>query len=317
MSRDDQVFQSQKWLDGRIEAINADCLEYMGWWFPPEEMDLIMTDLPYGTTYAEWDKVVPMTPLWSMLSTIAKPNAPYVFTAVQPFTTALIASNPSWFRHAWVWDKVYASNFANAKRGPMKSHEDVIVFAQNQPFYHPQMTEGKKNHSVGKSKSQKTVTRRLETRAPDRTDGLKYPKSIQTIPKHSSGLGLHPTQKPVELYEYFYRTYSDPDALVLDCCAGSGTAAIAAIRTGRRAILIEKDPVYFQTMCHRIDEELANAEAPNQRVRHHAPEHVDSSRSGFESEPADCARAVFADPESKPSTEAGQGSPGSDGPGVE
>lgn len=173
-------------------------------------------------------------------------------TASQPFTSACVMSNPQWFRCEWVWDKVHHSNFANAKRQPLKVHESVLVFAEGQPTYNPQKTPGKPNHSQGKSRQNASPLRLISQRGPDDLSGEKYPKSILTFPRHSSACKLHSTQKPVELFEYLTLTYSNPGATILDCCAGSGTTGVAAKRTGRTAILMENDPDAIETLRQRF-----------------------------------------------------------------
>lgn len=244
---------------GRVSLIHGDCREVMKY-IAPQSVDLVLTDLPYGTTYAKWDEVLPMGELWSLFDNLSKPKAAHVFTASQPFTSLLVNSRPEWFRTSWVWDKVHAANFANANRHPMKVHEDVLVFASGQTTYNPQKTPGRPNNSHGNTHTRKSDTMRIDRRGEFDGTGMKYPKSIQTFEKHTSSLGLHPTQKPVPLFEYFIRTYSDPGAMVLDPCAGSGTTAEAAMRTDRRAICIEQDAHYFGIAAKRlqaVEEELS------------------------------------------------------------
>lgn len=216
-------------------------------------VDLILTDLPYGTTYAPWDSVIPLVDLWKEWLRCLKPKGAIVLTASQPFTSQLVMSRPDLFRCEWIWDKVNGANFSNANRQPLKTHESVLVFAEGQTTYNPQKTQGKPNHVQGKAaQARNCETQLIKERAPDDLSGLKFPKSIQTFPKHSSQLKLHPTQKPVELFEYLIRTYSNEGETVLDCCAGSGTTGEAANRTGRHAILIENNPAYVQVMNERL-----------------------------------------------------------------
>lgn len=219
-------------------------------------LDLILCDLPYSTTYAEWDRLIPFEPLWEQYRRIAKDDAAIVLTANQPFTSALVMSQPKLFRCEWVWDKTNASNFANAKRQPLKQHETVLVFSKKGTRYFPQMTKGKPNHIQGKSKVNQSDTRLIKDRVADDLSGLKYPKTILNFPKHSSQVGLHPTQKPIALFEYLIRTYSREGEVVLDNCIGSGTTAIAAINTKRRWIGIEKDPAYYEVAKSRIEQHI-------------------------------------------------------------
>lgn len=230
----------------------GDCLELM-LRIPDDSIDMILCDLPYSTTYAEWDKLIPFPDLWREYRRIAKDDAAIVLTANQPFTSALVMSQPKMFRCEWIWNKANASNFANAKKQPLKQHETVLVFSKKASRYFPQMVPGKPNHIQGKSKSNKSETRLISERVQDDLSGLKYPKTILDFPKHSSQLGLHSTQKPVALFEYLIRTYSQKGDTVLDNCIGSGTTAIAAIDTGRKWIGMEKDPKYFEVARNRIN----------------------------------------------------------------
>jgi site-specific DNA-methyltransferase (adenine-specific) len=162
-------------------------------------------------------------------------------------------SNPKDFRCEWIWDKVNAANFANANRQPLKVHESVLVFAKKQPTYNPQKVPGSKNHAQGKNAAPNvSETRLIRERVADDLSGMKFPKSIQTFAKHSSQSRLHSTQKPVPLFEYLIRTYSNPGDLVLDCTAGSGTTGAAAMGSGRRSILIDNDPACIATMRARL-----------------------------------------------------------------
>jgi len=219
-------------------------------------VDLVLSDLPYGTTYATWDSVIPLTELWQQWLRLTKPKAAIVLTASQPFTSTLVMSKPELFRCEWIWDKVNGANFANANRQPLKTHESVLVFATGQPVYHPQKTQGKPNHVQGqRGRVRKAETQVIDpSKAADDVSGMKYPKSIQCFPKHSSQSGLHPTQKPVDLMRYLVRTYSNPGDTVLDNTMGSGTTGVAALLEGRKFIGMESDPKYFEIAKQRIEE---------------------------------------------------------------
>lgn len=248
-----------------VTIIGRDCIEAMRD-MPDASIDMVLTDLPYGTTYAPWDSVIPLTGLWAEWQRITKPKAAIVLTASQPFTSALVMSNPKWFRTEWIWDKVNGPNFANANRQPLKVHESVLVFASGQTVYNPQKTPGAKNHAQGKGKAAKTREGFLiKSRAPDDASGMKFPKSIQVFPKHSSQSKLHSAQKPVPLFEYMIRTYSNEGDIVLDCAAGSGTTGVAALSCGRRAVLIDNDPACVTTMKERLSKSLPQPE------EHHDP----------------------------------------------
>jgi DNA modification methylase len=235
-----------------VEIIEDDCLAHMRV-MPDACVDMVLTDLPYGTTYAPWDSVIPLDDLWASWLRITKPRAAIVLTASQPFTSRVVMSRPDLFRCEWIWDKVNGANFANANKQPLKVHESVLVFATGQTAYNPQKTTGKPNHVQGaRAAARNCETQRISERAADDLSGMKFPVSIQTFPKHSSQSRLHSTQKPVELFEYLIRTYSNAGGIVLDCCAGSGTTGEAANRSGRHAILIDDKSECVETMNARL-----------------------------------------------------------------
>lgn len=231
----------------------GDCLERMKE-IPDGSVDMVMADLPYGTTACKWDSVIPLAPLWSAYSRLVKPKAAIVLTASQPFTSALVVSNLARFKYCWVWDKVCAANFLNAKVTPLKTHEDVLVFSFGSPNYFPIKVSGAKNHG------RKTLApvRREQLQAgfyaqlPSDSSGLKYPKSILQVAKHASQCGFHPTQKPVALMEYLILTYTNEGDTVLDNTMGSGTTGVACVNTGRNFIGIDRDLDYFLIAQKRI-----------------------------------------------------------------
>jgi site-specific DNA-methyltransferase (adenine-specific) len=230
----------------------GDCIDIMRT-LQAASVDMVLADLPYGTTYAPWDCTISLDALWTEWLRVTKPNAAIVLTASQPFTSALVMSRPKLFRCEWIWDKVNGANFANANKQPMKTHESVLVFATGQPTYNPQKIEGAKNHTQGNSlKANVSETRLISKRISDDLSGMKFPKSIQIFPKHSSQSRLHSTQKPVDLFAYFIRSYSNEGDLILDCTAGSGTTGEAALREGRSAVLIDNKPEYVITMRNRL-----------------------------------------------------------------
>ena len=222
----------------------------------PSSIDMVIADLPYGTTYAPWDSALPLSSLWYEWLRISKPNAAIVLTASQPFSSMLVMSQPKLFRCEWIWDKVNGANFANTSHQPLKIHENVLVFSSpGKPIYNPIKVQGAKNHIQGKNANARNCeTQLIKDRAADDLSGMKFPKSIQTFPKHSSQSKLHSTQKPVELFEYFIRTYSNEGSTILDCTAGSGTTGIAAAKCGRSAILIDSNPQCAATMRARMCE---------------------------------------------------------------
>ncbi len=236
----------------QVRIIEGDCIAQMKL-LPDASVDMVLADLPYGTTYAPWDSVIPLEDLWREWLRVTKPNAVIILTASQPFTSALVMSRPRLFRHEWIWDKVNGANFANTNHEPLKVHESVLVFSTGKGTYNPQKVPGAKNHVQGKNaKENISETRVIRKRAADDLSGMKFPKSIQTFPKHSSQSRLHSTQKPVGLFDYLIRTYTSPGDTVLDCTAGSGTTGEAAILAGRKAILIDNDHECVETMRTRM-----------------------------------------------------------------
>jgi len=228
--------------------IQGDCLELMPQ-IADKSIDMILCDLPYATTACAWDILIPFEPLWAQYKRIIKDNGAIVLTASQPFTSALVMSNPKMFKYEWIWEKERASNFFTAKKLPMKYHENILVFYENPPTYNPQMVLGSKNHSGGKgiSKSEHYGTNHFDDRE---NSEMKYPSSVVKIKKEHPA--VHPTQKPVALFEYLIKTYTNEGDLVLDNCAGSFTTAIASINLKRNWICIEKEPKYCEIGRERI-----------------------------------------------------------------
>ena len=230
----------------------GDCLElYKN--LEPKSIDLILTDLPYGTTACKWDTVIPFDKLWEMVNYLLKPNGAFITTASQPFTSALVMSNPKMFKYEWIWDKCNPTNFASANKQPMKYHENILVFSEKQTIYNPIKWEGKKNHKQGNSKENFAETRGNIKRVEDDLSGMKFPKSIIQFEKHSSQCGLHPTQKPIALFEYLLKTYSNENMTIFDPCMGSGTTGVACKNLNRNFIGIEKDENYFKIAEQRIN----------------------------------------------------------------
>jgi len=230
---------------------NEDCLEGMKR-IPDKSIDMILCDLPYGTTACKWDTVIPFEPLWEQYERIIKDNRAIVLTASQPFTSFLITSNIKMFKYCWVWDKKKGGNIFNAKYQPMKVHEDVCVFSKGSALYNPQMVEREKPK---RSKNYGTGEAFGGNRTPEetvRTYTHTYPKSILEFSNAVQKGKVHPTQKPVELFEYLIKTYTNEGETVLDNCIGSGTTAIACINTNRNYIGFEIDPDYYEAALERI-----------------------------------------------------------------
>jgi site-specific DNA-methyltransferase (adenine-specific) len=227
------------------KVIQGDCLEVMKD-MPDKSIDMILCDLPYGTTACKWDTIIPFEPLWKQYKRIIKDNGAIVLTASQPFTSALVMSNPDMFSCSWIWEKEQGVNFMMSKKQPMKVHEDVLIFSKKQPTYFPIMTEGKPYISGGGTSGEVTGNvKKIRTK----NTGTRYPRSVLKI---SRDTGLHPTQKPVALFEYLIKTYTNEGDLVLDNCAGSGTTGVACINTNRNYILIEKEPEYIDIINERL-----------------------------------------------------------------
>ena len=240
----------------KIDLRMGDCLELMKD-IPSGSVDMILCDLPYGTTACKWDTVIPFEPLWAQYKRIAKPNAAIVLTASQPFTSALVMSNAAMFRHEWVWIKNAGSNFANTVREPFKEHEQALVFSGGKWTYNKQMQHriGGGIHLVGKrvgtgKQSSDNYATGLMGPGYECLPELRVPSSWQ---KFNRERGLHPTQKPVALMEYLIRTYTNEGETVMDNCMGSGTTGVACVNTNRNFIGIEKDEGYFKIASDRIN----------------------------------------------------------------
>lgn len=234
------------------QLFEGDCLEVMKT-LAYRSVDMVFCDLPYGVTARNaWDSVIPFAPLWSAYGQIVKENAALVFTATQPFTSALVMSKPEWFKYEWIWEKEYGTGFLNAKKQPLRSHEQVLVFYQSQCTYNPQMTEGKPYSCKQGGHGTNYNDRGAETKEVITVNtGTRYPKTVLQMGRDSSK--IHPTQKPVALMEYMIRTYTKEGDTVLDNCMGSGSTGVSCANTGRNFIGIEKDPKYFQIAKERIE----------------------------------------------------------------
>lgn len=207
-------------------------------------VDFVFADLPYGRTQNTWDKLVPVDRLWHELRRVCKPSAALVFTAIQPFTSLLVTTNLSSFRYEMIWSKNKSTGFLNAKKQPLRAHENILVFYDKPPTYKPQMTNG---HRAVNSYTQKTSGSNYGRTKPTSGGGSteRYPNTILAIPvvNNDAPERLHCTQKPTALVKWFINTYTQPGDLVLDPTAGSGSTGIAALQTGRRFVGYETDPV--------------------------------------------------------------------------
>ena len=234
---------------GQFTLINGDCLVEM-FSIPDGSVDLVLVDVPYGTTACKWDAVIPFDLMWRNIHRICKPNAAVVMTACQPFTTALINSNPSEFRYQWIWVKNRATNFLCAHIQPLRNFEDCVVFYKKQPTYHPQVTAADPYLSDRAGTHKKAQVYRPIVNRKNNNPGIRYP--LQTLEMKVVQKTVHPTQKPVQLMEYFINTYTNRGETVLDFTMGSGSTGVAAMNTHREFIGIELDADYFGVACERV-----------------------------------------------------------------
>ena len=226
---------------------HGDCLELMKD-IPDASVDLILCDLPYGTTRNKWDSVIPFPPLWAHYHRVCKPSAAIVLTAGQPFSSALVMSNPDAFKYQWTWVKTKITGVLNAKRMPVRKHEQVLVFSRGQTTYNAQGLRCKGTVTKQGGNSDNYGERSAAEYVQEWTN---WPRDVLEVA--SEGKPVHPTQKPVALMEYLIRTYTDEGDTVLDNCMGSGTTGVACVNLGRRFIGIEKDERYFQIAKERIE----------------------------------------------------------------
>jgi len=232
-----------------IKLINGDCLEIMKT-IEDKSIDMILCDLPYGTTACKWDEIIPFEPLWEQYERIIKDDGAIVLFGSEPFSSALRMSNIKNFKYDWIWNKKLAGNGILAKRQPLKIHEIISVFNSN--IYIPQMTKGKMRKKMGLKESEITGGNSF---AKEYVNDEYYPVSIQEFSIANLRRGrLHPTQKPVALLEYLIKTYTLEGETVLDNCMGSGSTGVACINTNRNFIGIELDETYFNIAKKRIEE---------------------------------------------------------------
>ncbi|MGB1914567.1 MAG: DNA-methyltransferase [Paracoccaceae bacterium] len=215
-------------------------------------IDMVLVDLPYGTTQCKWDSILPLKDLWTEYNRIVKDNGAMLFHCAQPFTSNLIMSNPKNFKYEWIWEKSKASNYLNAKKQPLRAHESIAVFYRRPCTYNPQMTQGEA-YNKGTALRETDVygsQRAVEVKS----DGERYPRTVQYFVTAEKEGKLHPTQKPIALAEYFVKTFSNAGDTVLDNTMGSGTTGVACVNLDREFIGIEKDRKYFDIAVERISE---------------------------------------------------------------
>lgn len=234
-----------------MQLINDDCLNY----FPKikeKSIDLILCDPPYNLTNCVWDEAIPVDIMFNFLNKIVKDNGVIAVHSMQPFTSLLVNANIKYFKYCWIWDKVISTGFLNAKKQPMRRYEEVCIFYKKQCKYNPNMTARNKPRTTTRTKTE--VYNEYDTSiARNKTLTQKYPTNILKVSNAHRRDRLHPTQKPLELIEYFIKTYTDKCDVVLDFAMGSGTTGVACKNLDRNFIGIEKDKNYFDVAFKRIN----------------------------------------------------------------
>ncbi len=247
------------------QLIFGDCLDIMST-LPDASVEMVFCDLPYGTTMNEWDVIIPFDQLWEQYHRLVKENGAIILTAQSPFDKVLACSNLKDFRYEWIWEKNKATGHLNAKKMPMKAHENVLVFYRKLPTYNPQKTSGHKpfgavkpRENIPEPDKKRNYNHVAHTFGNDGKTTDRYPRSVQKFPviNNDNPSKFHPTQKPIGLIEYFIKTYSNEGDLVLDNCMGSGSTCIAANRLGRRYIGIEKDETIYQSAVQWFQQDTA------------------------------------------------------------
>lgn len=235
------------------QIYNMDCLEGMKL-IPDKSIDMILCDLPYGTTACKWDTIIPLEPLWEQYERIIKDNGAIILTAQTPFDKVLGASNLKFLRYEWLWIKEQGTGNLNANKMPLKQHENILTFYKHLPTYNPQMKDGKP-YTIKRTKNNNKIFGKTGTKDGYITenDGKRYPTSILYFNRELKPR-YHPTQKPVPLFEYLIKTYTNENETVLDNCMGSGTTAIACINTNRKFIGFELDTTYCDIANKRIQD---------------------------------------------------------------
>lgn len=227
--------------------IHGDCNEMM-YLLAPQSVDMVFCDMPYGTTKNKWDSVIDLDLFWKGIKHCCKSNAALIFTAQVPFNIVLGASNMDWLHYEWIYHKTAPTGHLNAKKMPMKAHENVMVFYDKLPVYNPIKTTGhKRKASISAHRTDCYGAQKVTPY--DSTE--RYPISVQQFKKDTQRQSINATQKPVEMVKYFIETYTNHGALVLDPCAGSGSTMIAAIQSGRKYVMIEKDQYHYEQIKQR------------------------------------------------------------------
>ena len=240
-----------------FSLLHGDCLELMRD-IPDGSIDMILCDLPYGTTQCKWDTIIPFKDLWKQYNRVIKDNGAIVLFGTEPFSSHLRLSNLKNYKYDWIWDKVKGTGFLNAKRQPMRNHELISVFYKKQCTYNPQKTFGHKTKKSYRSKDLQTAVYGEMKNDYTYESTERYPRSVQVFSTDTQNSSLHPTQKPVALLEYLVKTYTNDGDTVLDNCMGSGSTGVACANTNRKFVGMEKDEEYFEIAKRRVE----NAYAP-------------------------------------------------------
>ena len=248
-----------------MKLLQGDCLELMKS-IPDGSIDMICCDLPYGTTQCKWDTIIPFEPLWKQYKRVIKTNGAIVLNASQPFTSALVMSNPRMFGYEWVWKKQKATRWLDCKKRPLQEHEQVLIFYKKQPTYNSQMANGipydKGFRRSNEDGSQAEIYGTFKGARIVNKSGLRHPRTILEFNTAECDGKFHATQKPVALMEYLIKTYTNEGETVLDNCMGSGTTGIACLNLNRNFIGMELDEAIFATAKERI----ANHKVPLKAV---------------------------------------------------
>lgn len=231
------------------KILHGDCIELMSK-IPNGSIDMILCDLPYGNSQNKWDVIIPLDKMWNEYLRVIKPNGAIVLTAVQIFASQLVMSQPKLFKYDWIWKKTVASGQLNVNRMPLRTHEHILVFYQKQPTYNQQFTKGE-SYKIHRKVTYNGRGYNEQKDTQKDNNGFRHPTSVLEFsnPRISGG---HPTQKPLPLFEYLIKTYTNKDEIVLDNCIGAGTTAIAALNTQRKFIGMEISEKYVEMAKNRI-----------------------------------------------------------------
>ena len=235
-------------MNNDIKLFRGDCLEVMKS-IPDKSIDMILCDLPYGKTQNKWDSIISLEKLWEQYNRIIKDNGVIALFAQIPFDKVLGVSNLKMLRYEWIWQKEQGTGFLNAKKMPLKNHENILIFYKKSPIYNPQMKKGKP-YTLERNTYTVNYGKQVDMVRTENT-GERYPLTILKFKRDKEK--LHPTQKPVELLEYLIKTYTNEGELVLDNCMGSGSTGVACLNTNRKFIGIELDENYYNIACNRIN----------------------------------------------------------------